>query len=104
MFISVMSILQERLPCSTFYFRTRRQFKHQMRVDRGDATMSIDQVSANSHLNARATFDTQSRQSHRTIASNRSKISGNAESSASYVTAIAEPRMIQAWSPSKKTP
>ena len=27
MFVSVMSILQERLPCSAFYFRQRRKFK-----------------------------------------------------------------------------
>ena len=30
MFISVMSILQERLPCSSFYFRERRQFKQSL--------------------------------------------------------------------------
>ena len=30
MFVSVMSILQERLPCSQFYFRQRRLFKQKL--------------------------------------------------------------------------
>ena len=30
MFISVMSVLQERLPCSSFYFRQRREFKQNL--------------------------------------------------------------------------
>lgn len=41
MFVSVMSILQERLPCASFYFRQRRLFKHGLaQVENGDMPMS----------------------------------------------------------------
>lgn len=33
MFVSVMSILHERLPCSSYYFRQRRKFKQKLDLD-----------------------------------------------------------------------
>lgn len=44
-------------------------------------------------------FDTQSRDSFATRGSARSKATGDVSS---YVTAIAEPRILNAWSPNKR--
>jgi len=33
MFVSVMSILQERLPCASYYFRQRRKFKQSLQLE-----------------------------------------------------------------------
>lgn len=41
MFMSVMSILQERLPCSAFYFRQRRKFRQAL-LDKADDSMAVD--------------------------------------------------------------
>jgi hypothetical protein len=39
MLISVMSVLQERLPCSEFYFREKREFKEKaIKKKLGDGT------------------------------------------------------------------
>ena len=82
MFISVISILQERLPCAGFYFRQRRLFKTNKYAAEGpDDAMAVD--SGNGMQN----FDTVSRQSYHTRNSTRSKISGS--EIAQYVTAIA---------------
>ena len=88
MFVSVMSILQERLPCASFYFRQRRQFKYALAAENCDAPMTSDQ-----HLN----FDCISRGSRNSV---RSKISHNGGELSAVITAIAQPRMINAWSPS----
>ena len=75
-----MSILQERLPCSSFYFRQRRMFKHSLAAaENGDVTMSDQQ------------FDAVSRGSRNSMRSKASQQIGGGGSNemTSYVTAIA---------------
>ncbi len=103
MFVSVMSILQERLPCASFYFRQHKQFKHNLQLENerasADDVMAIDQASAYNSQNG-WNFDTTSRESFSTKISSRSKdVGGEVQQ---YITAIAQPRMIDAWSPVKK--
>ena len=96
MFVSVMSILQERLPCSAFYFRQRRMFKHDMLLKQEDG-MAVDR--------SNGTFDTHSRGSYGTRRSARGTgMNGSAgpEMGAACITAIAEPRILNAWSPVKR--
>ena len=88
MFVSVMSILQERLPCASFYFRQRRVFKHSLAAENGDVTMNDGQ------------FDVLSRGSRNSVRSKASQHIGGSSEMTSYVTAIAQPRIINAWSPS----
>ena len=88
MFVSVMSILQERLPCASFYFRQRRVFKHSLATENGDVTMNDGQ------------FDVLSRGSRNSVRSKASQHIGGSSEMTSYVTAIAQPRIINAWSPS----
>lgn len=104
MFISVMSILQERLPCSSFYFRERRQFKQSFAMPE-IVLSNVDQLQAQPQLAAS--------QSHRNVLSggmstrprtlqpSRKNSAGSQGEFASIVTAIAQPRMINAWSPIK---
>ena len=69
MFVSVMSILQERLPCASFYFRQRRVFKHNLAAaENGDVTMNDGQ------------FDVLSRGSRNSVRSKASQhIGGSSE-------------------------
>ncbi len=104
MFISVMSILQERLPCSSFYFRQRRLFKQSLAVAEAEreSAMQIDQYSAS----ARTSLQNLSLDVPMRGGSHLSKLSARGGSTngvdlAAYVTAIAEPRIINAWSPVK---
>lgn len=73
-----MSILQERLPCASFYFRQRRQFKYALAAENCDAPMSNGEQFIN--------FDCISRGSRNSV---RSKISHNGGELASCITAIA---------------
>ena len=78
MFVSVMSILQERLPCASFYFRQRRVFKHSLAAaENGDVTMNDGQ------------FDALSRGSRNSVRSKASQHIGGSSEMTSYVTAIA---------------
>ena len=77
MFVSVMSILQERLPCASFYFRQRRQFKYSLvQAENGDMPMNDHQ------------FDVLSRGSRNSVRSKISQPNGCSEMT-SCVTAIA---------------
>lgn len=87
MFISVMSIIQERLPCSSFYFRQRRQFKHTLAIKKDGMSSTM-----------RDSFHNGS-PSHRRYSQ---RAQPNNSELTQYVTAIAQPRIIPAWSPMKK--
>lgn len=40
MFVSIMAIFHERLPCSQFYFRQRRRFKERFFSHKSQLTLS----------------------------------------------------------------
>ena len=57
-----MSILQERLPCASFYFRQRRAFKHNLameQAERAEYNMNVDQQASPNQ-----NFDVTSRESY----------------------------------------
>ena len=99
MFVSVMSILQERLPCSQFYFRQRKLFKKTRMATHKSSGLSGGETNMSSD------YPLGSRESAASL-----KHSGSGYSSplvqspmAGNVTAIAQPKLIQAYSPTKFT-
>ena len=111
MFVSVMSILQERLPCSQFYFRQRRLFKQNL-MRQAAANCSGEDIHMNGDMQTFGScaamcglnIDICSRSPNcQPKNSPQSKENSNLSLEASYVTAIAQPKIIDAWSPIKKS-
>ena len=108
MFVSVMSILQERLPCSQFYFRQRRLFKQNL-IRQAEANCSGEDIQMNDDMQTFGSCAAMSGLNIDIYSSSfnpnckpKSSFGSNLSLEASYVTAIAQPKIINAWSPMKK--
>ena len=108
MFVSVMSILQERLPISQFYFRQRRLFKQNL-IRQAEANCSGEDIQMNDDMQTFGSCAAMSGLNIDIYSSSfnpnckpKSSFGSNLSLEASYVTAIAQPKIINAWSPMKK--
>ena len=93
MFMAVMTVLQERLPCAAFYFRQRRQFKFAMLGSGSALDGQSDSPMQPFVRNSGPMGSSRGYSAH-------SK--GQGKDMISQVTAIVQPRIISGFSPSKR--